>query len=54
MNFGFILFFMTFSGILLNILFLVNDDDDEDNDGHKTHVILSACILSGICSSAAS
>ncbi|XP_060552939.1 uncharacterized protein LOC132714175 [Ruditapes philippinarum] len=47
MIFGYILFFMSISGILMNILFLVNDDD-EDNDGHKTHVILSACILSGI------
>jgi hypothetical protein len=47
--FGFIVFMMSITGIVFNILFLVNDnDDDDDNDMYKTHVILSACLLSGI------
>ena len=44
---GYIVFFMSISGVVSNILFLVNDNEDETEE-YKTHVILSACILSGI------
>jgi hypothetical protein len=40
---------MAMSGMWMNTVFLViSNYDDKDNDEHKTHVILSACILLGI------
>ncbi|XP_060571421.1 uncharacterized protein LOC132729631 [Ruditapes philippinarum] len=47
--FGCIFVIMAIPGMLMNTVFLVQSNvDDEYNDEHKTHVILSACILSGI------
>ncbi|XP_060571422.1 uncharacterized protein LOC132729632 [Ruditapes philippinarum] len=46
--FGFAIIMNSFFGISFNISFLKNDNDDSVNDVYMTHVILSACILSGI------